>query len=314
MRRNACRIQRAFTADSLPFQRQEPAESRSHGCTRKNAWVARWLGRHRVAAQQGKVARVRHVELQERQLWCPPLPDAFPRHYALAGYKLSQIRRIAHKYLHRTENLKRAWARIHHHLPETTALGPPLDILEFSTAHGAMLEVWRHMGHQVRGTDFAGWPEDYGRKNRITRVFSDLLAADHDLPRAGSNFGWLYQPLIESLGLTVDLFDGGLVPYRYDSKSFDVVCCYQAIEAYGPPETWDAIAAEFCRIARKVIVIGFNPPPVSLRNNDDHAAQVRAATERLRRWNTGGFRTGFLEFGQTRAGLHPKAVKLVAGG
>jgi hypothetical protein len=257
---------------------------------------------------------MRHVELQERQLWCPPLPAALHGHYALGGYKPALIRRIAHKYLNRGENLKRAWARVHHHFPETTTGGTVLDILEFSTAHGAMLEVWRHLGHRVQGTDFGGWPDDYGRRNKIAPFFADLFLADHAVARADTHPGWPYQPIIESLGLQVDLFDGGQLPYGYASKSFDVVCCYQAIEAYGPPATWDAIVAEFCRIARQAIVIGFNPPAIKLRKDDAHQAEVHAATERLRQWNATGFRCSFLEFGQTRAGLHPTAIKLVAAG
>jgi hypothetical protein len=257
---------------------------------------------------------MRHVELQERQLWCPPLPDVFPAHYALGGYKPGQIRRIAPKYLNRRENLKRAWARIHHHFPETTRGDGAWDILEFSTAHGAMLELWQHMGHRVRGTDFAGWPADYGRTNKLASFFPDVFLSGHNFPRGPINIGWPYQPIIESLGVSVDLFDGGQPPYPYPSKSCDMICCYQAIEAYGPPVHWDAIVAEFCRIARQIIVIGFNPPAIKQRSDDAHLAEVRAATERLRRWNANGFQCSFLEFGQTRAGLHPTAIKLVAEG
>ena len=91
-----------------------------------------------------------------------------------------------------------------------------------------------------------------------------------------------------------------------------MICCYQAIEAYALPGGWAAILDEFCRVARRSIVIGFNPPPLKLRRNPEHMAAARAATEDMRSYNRNGFRSVFLEFGETNAGFHPTAVKLVA--
>jgi hypothetical protein len=257
---------------------------------------------------------VRRNEQEERQLWTPAVPDNFPAHYQLGGYSERQIIRIARKYLVRKENIKRAWARIHHHFPETLSGAEPLDILEFSTAHGAMLEVWRHFGHRVRGTDFGGWPEDYNKKASRPNFLGKLTASAHDNARAAQNLGWIYQPIIESLGLEVDLFDAGRLPFAYADKSFDALCCYQAIEAYSAPEHWGTIADEFCRIARQSIVIGFNPPSLKLRDDAAHMAIVREATDALRAYNRNGFKCVFMEFGETRAGFHPTAVKLVACG
>lgn len=255
---------------------------------------------------------MRRNEQEERQLWTPAVPDGFPLHYELGGYSERQIIRIARKYLLRNENIKRAWARIHHHFPETLTAGEPLDILEFSTAHGAMLEVWRHFGHRVRGTDFGGWAEDYNKNAKRPNFIGKLMAKGHGNPRAPQDLGWIYQPIIESLGLQVDLFDAGCLPYAYADKSFDVICCYQAIEAYSAPEHWVTIADEFCRIARKSIVIGFNPPGVKLRDDEAHMVIARAATDALRSYNRNGFKCVFMEFGETRAGFHPTAVKLIA--
>jgi hypothetical protein len=59
-------------------------------------------------------------------------------------------------------------------------------------------------------------------------------------------------------------------------------------------------------------VIGFNPPPRKLRNNKEHMEAARLATDALRSFNRNGFRCVFLEFGETNAGFHPTAVKLMA--
>ncbi len=257
---------------------------------------------------------MRRNEQEERQLWCPPVPSEFPAQYDFGGYSEKQVIRIARKYLLRKENLRRAWARVNHHFPETLTASKPLDILEFSTAHGAMLEVWRHFGHRVRGTDFAGWPDNYNSNAKRPGFIDAAFAKTHENPRAAKNLGWIYQPIIESLGLEVDLFDAGALPYAYDNKSFDVICCYQAIEAYATPENWGLVVDEFCRIARQSIVIGFNPPPLKLREDPEHMAAARAATEALRSYDRNGFKCVFMEFGETRAGFHPTAIKLMAVG
>lgn len=257
---------------------------------------------------------MRRNEQEERQLWCPEVHKDLPTQYEFGDYPESQVIRIARKYLWRKENIRRAWARIHHHFPETLSGSEPLDILEFSTAHGAMLEVWRHFGHRVRGTDFGGWHDDYNAKAKMPRFLTPAFKKAHKNPRAPINLGWIYQPIIESLGLDVDIFDAAQLPYPYGDKSFDVICCYQAIEAYTGPEGWGAIVDEFCRIARKSIVIGFNPPPLKLRNNEKHMAAARKATDALRSFNRNGFQCVFLEFGETNAGFHPTAVKLIATG
>lgn len=235
-----------------------------------------------------------------------------PTQYEFGGYPERQIIRIARKYLWRKENIRRAWARVHHHFPETLTAQSPLDILEFSTAHGAMLEVWRHFGHRVRGTDFAGWPDNYNKMAKRPKFLTPAFEKNHDNPRAEQNLGWIYQPIIESLGLEVDLFDAGALPYAYGDKSFDIVCCYQAIEAYAKPAQWASVVDEFCRIARQSIVIGFNPPARILREDKAHMAEAREATEALRSFDRHGFKCVFMEFGETNAGFHPTAVKLVA--
>lgn len=247
-----------------------------------------------------------------RMEWCPPPPKDIPEHYELGGYPRHQLTRIAKKYLSRGGNIRRAWTRINHHLPETLSCDEVLDIIEFSTAHGAMLELWRHAGHRVRGTDFDGWPESYNHRSVPPKHLKPTFEVEHTNPRQAENSGWVYQPIIESLALDVDLFDASQVSYSYADKSFDVVCCYQAIEAYAHPERWGEIVDEFCRIARRTVVVGFNNSPKVLRNDMIYMASFRAAVESLRRYDRNGFYSVFLEFGETGGGFHPTTLKLMA--
>lgn len=254
-----------------------------------------------------------HFALEQVTPWLPPLADRYTTPYKLGAYDEARIRKIMWKYLPRKRNLERAWARINMHLPETLVAQTPLSILEFSTAHGAMLEIWRDQGHHVRGTDF-GWA--VGREPApLNREWKKRLLAE--LRRNTSGFkpqeevdGWLYQPIIESLGLDVDMVDGRKLAYPYKDKSFDVVCCYQAIEAYAPPEQWVDVVREFCRIARCTVVLGFNPPSISKFDADFEAA--KAAWHSFQQFNDFGFRVSFFEIGKTRRGTHPTACKLVA--
>ena len=230
--------------------------------------------------------------------------------YALKNYDEADIDRvIAAKYLDRPANLRRAWSRICTHLPETCNTSVPLDILEFSTAHGAMLEIWNSIGHNAEGTDFCV-PEEKKRGYRSAGGLINIFDTEHKNPVAEKIPGWIYQPVIESIGAKVHLFDAGETPYSFDDKSFDYICCYQAIEAYARPGEWDRIVKEFCRIARKAVVIGFNPPP-RLAGEDSGWDETKAAWEKLRIYDANGFKNVFYEFHETNRGLHPSACKLI---
>ncbi|MCY4336286.1 MAG: hypothetical protein OXC60_16650, partial [Litoreibacter sp.] len=93
---------------------------------------------------------------------------------------------------------------------------------------------------------------------------------------------------------------------------FDLVCCFQAIEAYTGPDGWLDTVREFCRIARKTVVIGFNPLPVETAENEAELDAAREAWLTLQRFDEVGFRTIFFEIGQTRRGIHPTVCKLIA--
>lgn len=243
----------------------------------------------------------------------PPLDFSTP--YALGGYETDRVGQIMFKYLERDKNLARAWTRICHHFPETLDAGRSLSCLEFGAAHGAMLEIWRALGHRTVGTD---WPWREGREAVLTpsrpwqhQARAAVTEVSHDNPRAAPVPGWAYQPIVESLGLDVRLIDGRDWPYPFEDKSFDIVCAYQAIDAFAGPEKWTEIVAEFCRIARKAVVVGYNPLPLRHAEDPDKTAAARTAWLALSAFEAYGMRTVFTEFGTTRRGLHPVAMKFL---
>lgn len=242
----------------------------------------------------------------------PPLDFSVP--YALGDYPERRVRQIMFKYMERRTNLARGWTRICHHFPETISAAQ-LSCLEFGTAHGATLELWRALGHRVTGTDF---PWRKGKEAVLApsrpwhrQALADCMEKGHGGTQARPVEGWAYQPIIESLGLDVRLLDGRQRPYPFEDKSVDVVCCYQAIDAFAPPEKWAEVAAEFCRIARRSVVVGYNPLPIRQAGEDDRQAAARTAWLELQNFGAYGMRTVFTEFGTTRRGLHPVAMKFL---
>lgn len=259
-------------------------------------------------------ASVRKLTAIQKLAWLPPMSVNVSESYALGNYSEADITsRIPASDWNRKVNLARAWARICTHLPETSNLNQTYDILEFSTNHGAMLELWRGLGHRVRGTDV-----DFGQKARRNQASLALRDGSHFLQehrnkRDEDRPGWRYQPVIESLGLEVDLFKPGRLSFPYENKSFDFVCCYQAIERYAQPEDWDDILAEFCRIARRGVVIGFTAP-TKQQVAHKRMKVLRHAWEELRCFNKHGFTTSFFEVGETGVGVFPTTVRLSADG
>jgi hypothetical protein len=243
--------------------------------------------------------------------WLPAPPLDINEPYKLGNYAQSDVSgAIAKKYLDRAANIKRSWTRICTHLPETVDTTERLKILDFSTAHGAMLEIWNALGHDAEGTDYAV-PEGHGKKYRKISSDDQVFQSLHGNPVGKVQSGWIYQPIIESIGARVHLFDAGKVPYNFADKSFDYICCYQAIEAYAVPAEWDKIVDEFCRIARRGIVIGFNPPPLRADNSSGWEV-TKIAWEKLRTYKKNGFKNVFFEFDENRRGFQPSCCKLVA--
>lgn len=259
-------------------------------------------------------------ETNQRLSWSNPMPEEFIPAYKLGEYPRERILQVMWKYLDREQNCRRAWARINHHLPEVLHAEKPLDIVELSTAHGAMLEIFRGLGHNVTGSDYP-WtdgsqahPTKADEKPWARNLLAELMSQEHGHKMAKHIPGWPYQSVIESLDLDVRLFDGGMVPYPFKDNSFDILCTYQAIEAYGPPQRWMDFVEEFCRITRKTIVIGFNP--LGLDDYDDPeltAAALQAWTD-MQNFDGCGFRCSFMEVGQSRTGRQPVTCKFVAKG
>jgi hypothetical protein len=254
---------------------------------------------------------MRKLTADRKYLWLPEPPLDIAKPYALGNYAFDDVSSaIAKKYLDRTANLKRAWTRICTHLPETVETDEKLTILEFSTAHGAMLEVWSALGHDAQGTDYCV-PKRFSKRYKQITAGHPVFASTHSQPIKAVQSGWIYQPVIESIGAKVHLFNAGQVPYDFEDNSFDYICCYQAIEAYAAPADWDKIVSEFCRIARRGVVIGFNPPPLRAKEADSWE-NTKAAWENLRKYKKNGFTNRFFEFEETNRGFHPSACKLIA--
>ena len=261
---------------------------------------------------------MRRPEVKVRLDFTKDMPKKFRTDYKLGNYDPDRIQKIMWKYLVRSVNSERAWVRLNHHTPELLSGREKMKILEVSTAHGAMLDILRHYGHEVRGTDF-NWVSkaQWDRKIPLTRPwFKEIL--DNVSSKSHRNLcnddivGWPYQPIIESLDLNVDIFDGGTLPYHYEDKSFDYLYCYQAIDAFGPADKWIDYITEFCRIARKAVVVGFNPLPHENRNEDKDIQLAVDSWKRMQSLTAHSLKTVYFEIGTTGAGIHPVGMKMMA--
>lgn len=263
---------------------------------------------------------MRNTHISHRRNWILPIPEGFSSAYELGNYSEGQIRNVMWKYLVRRQNIARAWTRINQHLPETLNSDESLEILEFSTAHGAMLEIWRSFGHRVVGTDFAWTTEDKKvqkrgvKKEWHTDALRDVSAKKHNNLIEKRIEGWPYQPIIESLDLDVRLFDAGSLPYPFEDNSFDVICCYQAIEAYAPPEHWLRVVHELCRVSRKTVLIGYNPLASEDEMEPEQWASARAALLELANYNHNGYQCIYNELDQTPQGARPFVCKIMRTG
>ncbi|MCG6884894.1 MAG: class I SAM-dependent methyltransferase [Silicimonas sp.] len=176
---------------------------------------------------------------------------------------------------------------------------PAQKVLEMSTAHGAVLEVLRHFGHEVVGNDFANM-----LSGSDTAVSSVLRPVNHADPgRKTDDYGnavdlensedviWPYRNIIESVGIPMRIFDAGKTPYPADDKEFDVTICLQAIEHYCHADDWMVIVDEFCRITKGTIVILLNPPDrAAILDEGDYMIAFNQARMNLRRYASNGFR------------------------
>ncbi len=193
-------------------------------------------------------------------------PEEFSSAYELSDDDIQKLATmIQRKYMLRFKNIRRSWALLIQHMPELMSSDAPTrDVLEMSSAHGATLEILRHFGHRPIGNDFPNFLTDKSEVNsrlrRINGVDLTQITDDHGtLAGDGTVDSWLYQPIIESLGLDVRLFDAGQTPYPFESGSFDTVMCFDAIEHYCHPLDWMVVVDEFVRLSRRSVLLITNP-------------------------------------------------------
>ena len=232
-------------------------------------------------------------------LFGDPIPEDLLTDYPCEDVNRGLSREIQRKYSVRSKNIRRCWNRVEQYLPELMSHeAQKHNVLELSTAHGGMLEVLRHFGHDVVGTDYYNMLTVHGGQD--TTIFRDVN--DPEFTRFVDDFGqnidadntseivWPYKNIIESIGIPMALFDAGKTPYPLDEKQFDVVLCFQAIEHYCHPKHWLDLMDEFCRIARKSIVILVNPLNWRMVDNDEYVEAFNAAKLAMKKYDRNGFR------------------------
>lgn len=214
-------------------------------------------------------------------------PDEFAEAYDLPDAAFDKtLASVQRKYLLRFKNIRAAWSRLLRYLPEAMTDQDPCRVLEMSTGHGAMLEVLRHFGHEVVGTDYSNANVRGARDARTP--FRDL-GTDLAGPGGGRD-EWPYSPIVESLGLTVVTFDAGITPYPFDDKTFDMVLCFDALEHYCHPRHWTRVVDEFVRLARRSVVLEINPVRRELVDDPDYIDHVRSFYDAMRCYRNEGFR------------------------
>lgn len=252
------------------------------------------MSEDRAEAAERAHARLMRV-MDVGQLFPSAPPRELLREYDLPADAWDHLtRRPQRKYLSRRRNIRRAWNRVQVFLPELMG-GHALEVLELSTAHGAVLEVLRHFGHRVTGNDYANFVAS-GEGRALLRAPGETISGravdDYGIPLGpdGEAADWPYRPIIESIGIPMKLFDCGRLPWPIADKSVDVVLSLQAIEHYCHPSGWDEIVAEMCRVARRTVVVLLNPLRADLARDADYARAFETARLRLRDWDRDGFR------------------------
>lgn len=230
-----------------------------------------------------------------------PPPEEFTRPYDLTPEQIVQLRqnRVQRKYVSRFTNIRRSWALLLQYMPELMVKGAPQrEVLELSTAHGATLEILRHKGHRVMGNDFPNFLSRRNSLNSRERGVNEFVPGVHRddhgfLNDEGEAEGWIYQPIIESLGLDVELFDAGQVPYPFQARRFDTLITFDALEHYCHPRDWMVLVEEFTRIARRSVLIVTNPVQEHKLADAEYMAAFYAFQRQMRSLRHNGFETVF---------------------
>lgn len=232
------------------------------------------------------------------------IPASLLSEYKLDEDGLARNEKLQKKYIKRARNIKRSWNRTRIYMPELMAKDvKPMDVLELSTAHGGMLEVARHFGHNVMGTDYPNFifskgKSGYKRLGKETeapmRALNDQTFArstdDYGIEISGDvQYDWPYRYICESVDLPMNVFDGGKTPYPFDDKSYDVLMCFQAIEHYCHPDHWMDIVDEMCRITRKSVFILLNQAHPKYKTQPGYLESFEKARRELAQYNANGF-------------------------
>jgi len=225
--------------------------------TEQSAYDEAARARPLVAARQfpkGK-QRIWHRRIERLIAWHREggfdLPQALVQPYAMPV-----LTRVAHriplKYQYRGLNALRELARAHVMFPDMLAAGAPLSVLDLSAGGCGVADVYGHYGHDVTIRDYFATGADGVARSP-------------------------YAPIHRELGLDCAHFDGRVRPYDFDSGSFDLVLCHQALDAYGPVEDWPGAVEEMLRIARRSVGLVFNPPAPRTPDTEAQAADFVAA-------------------------------------
>lgn len=242
-----------------------------------------------------KLVRQERNKADNLDLFGEKPPAALMTPYPLSPEGKERSAKLQQKYVDRARNIERCWNRIQLYLPELLTTKDPHRVLEMSTAHGAMLEILRHYGHDVVGNDFANMvSRRAGQEMSQFRALNDETFTrtedDIGLPIEGATeIDWPYRHIVESIGLPMKIFDAGHVPYPFEDKQFDVIICSQAIEHYCHPTDWMPIVDEFCRLSRKTVFVLLNRLIPEFRAKEDYNAAFTAFRHGMRAYDRNGF-------------------------
>ena len=240
-----------------------------------------------------KLVRKERTKADNLDLFAEGPPEELMTDYPLDAEGLKRSETIQQKYAKRPRNIERCWNRVQLYMPDLL-VSPPQDVLELSTAHGGMLEILRHYGHNVMGTDYANmvWSKDGAAQAQFRKLNDESFVREVDdrgNPIDPEKPDWPYRHIVESIDLPMTVFDAGQVPYPFEDKSFDMVMCFQAIEHYCHPTEWMALVDEFCRLSRKSVFILLNRLIPEFRARPDYLEAFTEFRRGMRSYNKNGF-------------------------
>lgn len=133
------------------------------------------------------------------------------------------------KMYQRADRLRGKLRVVGEYLEEYRAGGA--SVLDFSCGSGALLEILRCYGNEIFGTDVQ------------------------------------YFEFLESQKIPYRRVDGRCLPYPFGDRTFDLVTCIGSIQTYRLP--WRDVITDFCRVARRNVLLIANSGDVFDANKDD---------------------------------------------